>query len=472
LLEEAAHEFLVDENVAADDVTVARFLPHFVAAQADAYRDLQRAARGDYSPSAAATKFPERTTAKLDLVTFFEEFVAKGGLKGGANGPTAKRWRPKIKMFTDWLGHRDLTRMTTLDGYGWVDHLTEKGFATKSVRDVWIASLSATAGFATERRKVSINVFRGITVRDAAEDEDAASELPRQKGFTLPQAEIILTATLDARSHLISEETMAARRWLPWLCAYSGARVNELTSLYPVDVAPDKETGIWCLVIKPGLEKTAQWRKVPIHSHVIEQGFLDYVEKRRRAKLPLFYDPSRSRGGKPGNPQLKKVAERVGDWVRLGLGVENVQPNHGWRHRFKSVARHVKMDREVEGFITGHRPKRAGASPDYGDRWVETMANEIEKYPRYEPCKQSSASLRNGPEEEGFSASSSQFHATQRRVNSAPSFVVWAGPLKSLRPFTVRKPPVAEIGVIRQLLNGVCYRKNERHSYLLISVQK
>jgi hypothetical protein len=99
--------------------------------------------------------------------------------------------------------------------------------------------------------------------------------------------------------------------------------------------------------------------------------------------LPLFYDPSRSRGGKPGNPQFKKVAERVGEWVSLGLGIKNVQPNHGWRHRFKSVARHVKMDREVEGFITGHRPKRQGASPDYGDRWVETMANEIEKYPRY-----------------------------------------------------------------------------------------
>jgi hypothetical protein len=41
------------------------------------------------------------------------------------------------------------------------------------------------------------------------------------------------------------------------------------------------------------------------------------------------------------------------------------------------------MDREVEGFITSHRSKKAGASPDYGERWVETMANEIEKYPRY-----------------------------------------------------------------------------------------
>jgi hypothetical protein len=253
----------------------------------------------------------------------------------------------------------------------------------KGIRDVWIASLSATTGFAVERRKVPINVFRGITVREVAENDNAESKPQRQKGFTLPQAETILTATLDGRSHLMSDEMTAARRWLPWLYAYSGARVNELTSIYPGDVMPDEETGIWCVVIKPSLEKTSKWRTVPIHSHVIEQGFLDYVEKRRRAKLPLFYDPSRSRGGKPGNPQFKKVAERVGEWVSIGLGIKNVQPNHGWRHRFKSVARHVEMDREVEGFITGHRPKRQGASPDYGDRWVETMANEIEKYPRY-----------------------------------------------------------------------------------------
>jgi hypothetical protein len=381
-LEEAARDCLIEENASADDITVARFLPHFVAAHANAYRDLELAARGDYG-QAAKSKYPERTTPKLDLVAFFEEFAAKGGLKGGVHGPTAKRWRPKIKMFTDWLGHRDLTRMTTTDGYGWVDNLTGKGFAIKSIRDVWIASLSATAGFAVQRRRVPINVFRGITVREVIDEgKDAEPQPQKQKGFILSQAEAILTATLATPSQLISEEMAAARRWLPWLCAYSGARVNELTSLYPADVAPDKETKIWCMTIKPSLEKTANWRTVPIHSHVIQQGFLKYVEKRRRAKLPLFYDPARSRGGKSGNPQFKKVAERIAEWVH-GLGIDNVAPNHGWRHRFKSVARQVEMDREVEGFITGHRPKKAGSSPDYGDRWVKTMAKEIEKYPRY-----------------------------------------------------------------------------------------
>jgi hypothetical protein len=382
-LDRSAREFLARQSgVTPTDAEVEKFKPLYLKARQDGYGDVLRASRGDYLENPVLKTLPKRTTPKVDLVQVFEEYVAKGGLKGGIHGPSAKRWRPKIAMFVNWLGHRDLARVTTTDGYAWVDHLTAEGFATKSIRGVWIASLSATAGFAVRRRKpgVSSNVFRGIVVDERPEDEEAT--LPqRKKGFTLPQAETILTATLDGRSHLISEEMQAARRWLPWLCAYSGARVNELTSLYPADVKPDEETDIWCMIIKPSLEKTAQWRTVPIHSHVIEQGFLDYVEKRRRKGMPLFYDPSRSRGGKPGNPQFKKVGERIAEWVR-GHGIEKVVPNHGWRHRFKSVARHVKMDREVEGFITGHRPK-GGASSDYGDRWVETMAKEIEKYPAY-----------------------------------------------------------------------------------------
>jgi hypothetical protein len=113
------------------------------------------------------------------------------------------------------------------------------------------------------------------------------------------------------------------------------------------------------------------------------EDFLDYVDERRKLNKPLFYDPDRSRGGKPGNPQFKKVAERIGEWVH-GLGIpKGVKPNHAWRHLFKSVARDVRMDREVEGFITGHRPKNSNAGNDYGDRWIKTMSAEIERYPRF-----------------------------------------------------------------------------------------
>ncbi|OSJ32167.1 hypothetical protein BSZ19_20240 [Bradyrhizobium japonicum] len=360
--------------------------PLLVRARNEATKDVERARSGDYALSADLRGVPQRTTPALDFVREFENYATKGGLKGGKFGPTAKRWRPKVKAFCDFIGHRDLKRMTTADGYKWIDHLVEQKFAVKSIRDVWIAALSATAGFMVERRKLDQNPFLRLKVREDKSEDDVGKtqqQEPPRKGFTLEEAKLVLTATLATPSDLISVEMRAARRWLAWLCAYSGARVNELTSLYPGDITRGPGR-IWCMSIEPSLEKTAQWRVVPIHSHVIAQGFLDYVEERRKLNKPLFYDPDRSRGGKPGNPQFKKVAERVSEWLRgLQIMPSGLKPHHAWRHLFKSVARDVRMDREVEGFIIGHRPKNSNAGHDYGDRWIKTMAAEIEKYPRF-----------------------------------------------------------------------------------------
>lgn len=375
----------------ASPANVERLVPLLIQARREAASDVEHVRAGEFEKIADLTKFPKRTTPSLDFLTAFEEYAAKGGLKGGTEGRTATRWRKKVKEFCDFIGHRDLKRIKTTDGYDWVDHLVEKDVPRDSIRKVFIAAVSATAGFAVERRKLDLNPFLGIRVRDKDVSENAEVEKeqkqPPRKGFTPEEARKILAATLVAPSDFISVEMAAARRWLPWLCAYSGARVNELTSLYPDDIRP-RGYGIWCMIIKPSLEKTKQWRPVPIHSHVIDQEFgqkfIDYVEERRRLNKPLFYDPERRRGGTVRHPQFHKVAERIGQWVH-SLGIPyDVKPNHGWRHVFKSMARHVEMDREVEGFITGHRPKDANSGNDYGDHWMLTMSKEIEKYPRYE----------------------------------------------------------------------------------------
>jgi hypothetical protein len=47
----------------------------------------------------------------------------------------------------------------------------------------------------------------------------------------------------------------AARRWVPWICGYTGARVNEITSLLPSDI--QQILGIWCFVLRPEITKQA-----------------------------------------------------------------------------------------------------------------------------------------------------------------------------------------------------------------------
>lgn len=384
--EQALDGFLKRTGYVLTEADRRRFLPMFVEAQRQVSVDLARAAmKQDYSESDAFANNAPSLSQRIDLYEAFDFYCDKAGIKGGATGATAKRWRPKIAAFCVFVGHSDLCRMTRDDAYRWVDHLTKEGVAKKSIREVNIASLRAVAGFQIERGKLKTeNPFSRIRVRGVKATKDS-----NKKGFSDAQAETILSATLATFSHLTTPETRAARRWIPWICAYTGARVNEITSLLPSDVRPDVETGIPCFYLRPEMTKGDYERIIPVHSHLIEQKFLDYVAKRAKARLPLFYDPKRAEGGENANPQWQKVAERLGEWVVKGLKVTGVKPNHGWRHRFKSVSREVGMHPEVEAFITGH-----GGSDDpdeikkvslnYGDAWVKTLKKTIEMYPRYE----------------------------------------------------------------------------------------
>ena len=118
-----------------------------------------------------------------------------------------------------------------------------------------------------------------------------------------------------------------------------------------------------------------------LHPHLIEQGFPEIVQGR---KGPLFFDPARHRGGSNGNPQYKKVGEYLANWVRHEIGVNDpaVQPNHGWRHRFKTQARLANMDPEIRDVIQGHSPRTVGET--YGDIRPEVSLREISKLPRFE----------------------------------------------------------------------------------------
>jgi len=362
----------------------ARLLPMFLEARREGRKDLHRMTKGDYGKSDPFKDNAAAPTPGLDLPAAFEFYCETAGIKGGARGPTATRWRPKIAAFCEFMKQNDLARITTDDAYRWVDHLIAQGQARKTVRDVWIASLKAVANYLVERGRLDVNPFAKVRVRGVK-----STGKSNKKSFSKEQARTILEASLVEPSHLTSAETRACRRWVPWICAYTGARVTEITSLLPSDVRQDPETGIWCFYLRPEVTKGDYERIVPIHSHLLdEQKILDFVDERRRAGLPLFYVPI-SDDEQDIARQCQKKAQRLADWVTGSLGITGMMPNHAWRHLFKSVSRHVQMHAEVERFITGH-----GGSDDpmiidkvsmrYGDAWVATLKVAIEMYPKFE----------------------------------------------------------------------------------------
>jgi integrase len=132
-----------------------------------------------------------------------------------------------------------------------------------------------------------------------------------------------------------------------------------------------------------GTAKTGKTRVVPLHGHLIEQGFLDHV--RDRGEGPLFYNPNGKKDGAsdPLNPKrhpAEIIRRRLADWVRkLGVTDEELSPMHGWRHTFKARADRADISERMSDYITGHAPRTVGAK--YGAPTVEdTLRQKFKRW--------------------------------------------------------------------------------------------
>jgi integrase len=245
------------------------------------------------------------------------------------------------------------------------------------VKKTYLNACKTVFGWALEHKLVSRNPFVDVKVTVTKR-----KRLRETQAFRPAEWRAVLTASLkfiDADS-----SDAAARRWIPWLCAYTGARVGEIAQLRKQDVA--KREGIPSILITPeaGAVKGGRARVVPLHEHLVAQGFLKFVSD--HAEGPLFYSMARRRkredNGKQKKPPYAQVRQRLADWVRsVGVDDRHVQPNHAWRHTFKQIADRAGITERTSDHITGHAHKSVGAT--YGAPTLEDMAQALKKFPRY-----------------------------------------------------------------------------------------
>jgi integrase len=194
---------------------------------------------------------------------------------------------------------------------------------------------------------------------------------------------VILKASLAIAKTSTAFE--AAKRWVPWLLAYTGARPSEITQLRKQDVI--EQDGIHALLLTPeaGSMKNNRARVVPLHEHVLAQGFLEFAQS--HSDGPLFHTGKTK--VKRDNPvsvsksQAAQVRQRLAAWIRsLGVTDRELSPNHAWRHTFKQIADRYEISERVSDAITGHAPATIGRG--YGAPTLSDMAKALEKFPRYE----------------------------------------------------------------------------------------
>lgn len=336
---------------------------------------MERRALGDYGSDPLVETLPafEAASRKASVVVSITQLFEDYASTGTATPHTILKWRKAIASFVAHVGHDDASRVTRADAAGWFAALVARGLAVRTVRMTYRAALSRVFKVAHDRGKLPANPFERLEVIGPKAVQT------RRKDLSDSEAVTILKAALAEQPERLNRTHALARRWVPWICAYSGARVNEITQLRAMDIR--QVDGVWAFHITPeaGSVKTHKARSVPIHSHLIEQGIT--VLAKEGDETPLFYDPKVVRKGSDSHPLHTQVGRKLAKWVRE-LGVTEVEsPNHGWRHRFKTLARKVGMDAEARDAIQGHAPRTEGQA--YGHWDMETLKAEVEKLPMH-----------------------------------------------------------------------------------------
>jgi integrase len=371
--------FLASEGIALNGEAHGLLVDNVSDNLLAAFNTLEQRAKGDYSPDKVPESFPTYrpmgrcATNGMSIWALWEAYLAARKLADGS----IIRWRPVFNHLRAAFPDTNADALTEDEARGWASKLITAERSARTVVDTWITAPRTVFSWGLKEKLVKLNPF--IDIRPTVPRRVRNRET---KAFTPEEARVILGAALG---HTGTSAVERAKRWVVWLCAYSGSRAGEITQLRGVDVEKRGEIYVMKITPEAGSVKTHNAHAVPLHDHIIEQGFIQFVDS--VGKGPLFYDARKDNAPvDPTNPKLSpavRMRGKLGEWVRdLGVKDREVSPTHGWRHTFKQIANRVGIsDRDSDG-ITDHAPPSEGRK--YGQPTVEDMAAALKKYPRYD----------------------------------------------------------------------------------------
>lgn len=374
---------LSDRHLRVDEQSYQNLLREFERAYGDAAALLERRAGGDFGPDTTEQRFPEvelpvptqtpKPAAEVLTLTALLDHKQK---TQSQKARTYTAYRSCIKNFAAFVGHEDARRVTRDNIREWRNHLMGSGLSTKTINDKYLTSLKAALSHGEEEFGIA-NPAAGI--RDKRDGQGQIGK----KDYTPEQAKRILGATFLGSVKGLSIPHQRAVFWVPWIMAYTGLRVSEVTQFRGRNLRWDGDTPYMLITPEDGSTKNGAAWAVGIHRHLIDLGLLDMLKA--VGDGPAFYTPYLAdvdlRALK--DHRAKDAATDVGDWILTALGEPAPlnRPSHAWRHTFTTLSRGL-MDKEARDFMMGSRSK-VDAREGYGEWPPAVLDREINKLPRF-----------------------------------------------------------------------------------------
>ncbi len=375
-------ELLEEEGLVVDDYTRTRLLAEVRNAWVQLTEQQHKRSRGDFSPDPNANRFPkwepenkpEPSPSGATVSQLFEVWE-RDHLANGKSSATARDFKHKLSSLSDFIGHEVVSEISPRQIVEWTDWLRlEKGLSPRTVSMKYLAAVKAVFRLGRGKFLIADDPSQSVSVKVPPKTKS------RSSGYTEDEAKTILRAanTVLTNGPEMSYHNKLACRWVPWICAYTGARSGEITQLRKEDVK--SVGGIPQLTISPeaGTQKAGRFRIVPIHPHLVEVGFLRFVDEADAGYL--FHEGARTQ--EEAVRRAGNARDKVAGWIKnnSGIDLKGLQPNHAWRHRFKTVGRNADIAVDYLEAIQGHAGRTAGDG--YGEYTIETLYREICKIPR------------------------------------------------------------------------------------------
>lgn len=299
------------------------------------------------------------------VIEHFADFVGKNRAVNSITVDDARDFRDTIARLPVGIGKRKEYRGLSLKQA--VEYGADRGHGVLSpkTRARYMSTVSPFFDWLLSEGYCSLQPFKGL-------HQKVAKGKNRRPSYTTDQLNIILSSPLftgfkvDGKEH-IAGDVLASdwRYWVPLICIFTGARITEIAQLRVADVS--KQFDIWFFRLQEdetsGQEiKAKESRIIPVHSKLIELGFLHYVATQRQrseidGNLQIFSElTAKGASGRLGDIPSRfwrKYLSAIGiKFGKDGLGT------HSFRHSLSDRLRLAGfMDAQFGPLILGHADK-------------------------------------------------------------------------------------------------------------------
>ena len=161
----------------------------------------------------------------------------------------------------------------------------EKGLAVKTVNR-YLVNFNAFLNWCCNEGKIEkMDIFDGLKIKETKNSK------AKRRPYTSEEINKIMNYK-PTRSNE-AEKIRVDAYWFPKVALYTGMRLNEIAGLETNDFK--QEDGIhYISLFDKDLKTETSERHIPIHSILIELGFLDFVEQRKQDKQKIIFSQIRA----------------------------------------------------------------------------------------------------------------------------------------------------------------------------------